>query len=531
MWETSTDGAVTTKPLVIDSKVVVGSADGNLYALNPSNGGVDWKTEIGGTFTDLLAFDGAIGASTAGGKVVKISKSGTLMWEVDLSDIEFNASYVYGLAYSGNQLFATTDKGVFVMNRTATGAGLIYKAEGTLSPPASGENYIIFGVWDTLVKMKASGSVEWKAKLNDGYFWLSRPVVDGTSVYVGALDNRVHAYQLQGGYNRWDTLTRNWVLSTPVVKGGVVYAGSNDGSVYAIYDGSGEIKWISDTQLAVESTPEPGFMGGHEVVFVGSTDKNIYAMETSGGEIVWKGSATDWAGSPLFHQNMIIFGSYDGSVYAYSTERACSITYPKEADVVGRKEVVVTGKYVSESGGAKVYVSLNNGIYDAAEASVDGGWTYIVTPEDDLRSGLNVISCKVVDAAGEETGAKYTSVGISYDSSIPPSDMYVTLSPSRMEEEPFSIYVNDGDDGSQVNQFKLTIGGEEHIGDGSVNLTLPAGTYQFSVEKTGFKKYSSSVEVFATGINPLYLGGGILLILAIIWFMWTRLIKPFRRKR
>lgn len=526
VWQTSTNGEVTGKPITLDSKVLVASSDGIMYALDPLKGSISWRAQSGGPISDIVLFDNAAVMARKDGKVFKISHSGEKMWEADLNRSEYNVTYIYGIDANANRLFIATDRGVFLMDKSGTSIQKIYSSSKVLTPPRAGDNYVIFGSGDTLVKLRDTGTVEWAARLDDGVFWKSRPTVSGSSVYAGALDNRMHAYALQGGYPRWDVLTGNWVLSTPLVKDGIVYFGSNDGFVYAVHESSGQVKWKAATQLAVESGIESGFMGGHEVVFAGSTDRNVYAMTTNNGEIVWTGSATDWAGSPLFYQNLIIFGSNDRSVYAFSTERACSITQPKEAEVVGRKELIVAGKTVSEAGTARVYVSINNAAWDEAEQT-GGEWQYIINPADDLSSGLNIMSCRVVDAAGEESGAKFTTIGISYDPGIALSDLIVTVSPSRLEGKQFTIYVNDGDDGSPVERFVLDIGGKEYNGSGgNVSLNLAAGTYPFTVDKVGFKQYGSTVEVQSTGMNPFVLGGGILLILIIIWQAWARLIGP-----
>jgi outer membrane protein assembly factor BamB len=529
IWEANLGESATTKALPLGNLILIGSSDGNVYALSPSDGSEVWKTGIGGSVNDLASFDTSAIASTFDGKVSRITTSGSKAWTIDLSTQEYNVSAIFGITPSNDGIYATTDRGIFEINRNGAGAENLYAHSGRMTPPEAGDGFVIFGAGEKLVKLRNTGSVEWERELDGTSFWNSRPAFSSTTVYVGALDNRLHSFRLQGGYHNWDFQTGNWVLSTPLVTGEAVFFGSNDGKVYALDPATGQMIWESITNLAVQSELISGFMGGRNVVFVASTDRNTYAMDKETGDILWEGSATDWAMTPLFHQNKVIFGSHDGSVYAFSTERACSIIEPGEGDVVGKKELVINGKYVSEAGSASVFVSLNNGLWQEAGVS-DGAWSYNIIPEESLESGLNVISCKVVDAAGEESGERFTTTGISYDPTIPPSDLVVTLSPERVENEPFTVYVNDGDDGSPVNGFELSINGDTHIGNESLNLSLPAGNYQFEVEKVGFETYESNLSVRSTGVNPIVAGAGALIVLVLLYLIWKKLIEPYRKK-
>lgn len=528
LWQTSTDGEISTKPLAYDNKIIIGSSDGYIYALQPSSGSISWKANVGGEFTDVIESSGSILAATTDCKIIKLNRKGEKIWDVDLK--EQNATHLFGASYKNNLIYAATNNGLYSINKEGTEVEKIYSSQGVITPPAIGDGFIVFASKNKLIKLRDSGTTEWKKTLSGGTYWISRPVISGNSVFIGALDNKMHGYQLQGGYNKWSVLTKNWVLNTPHVQNGMVYFGSNDGYVYAVSEISGEIFWKSKTQLAVQSEIESGFMGGHEVVFVGSTDKNIYAMKKDNGEIVWKGSATDWVSGPLFYQNMIIFGSHDGEVYAFSTERACSITDPGEGTIIGGKELVVKGKSVSESGAAKVFVSINNAIWEEASLDEEGSWAYRINPSKKLNKGLNTISCKVVDAAGEETGSKLTTVGIVFDDSIEPSELVVTVSPVIVENEPFTVYVNDGDDGSPVEMFELTVGEKNYSGNESINLTLSAGSYPIMVQKIGFEDYKSTIEVHSTGIDPIFIGVVLVIILVIIWLVWSKLIAPRFKK-
>jgi outer membrane protein assembly factor BamB len=529
----STNGEVTGKPIIYQGSVVVASDDGNIYALNPSTMALSWKSLIGKEPNEVFVFDNGVIASITSGKVVKVGPGGSLLWSLDLNTTEYNVSYIYGASANQKNIFVSANNGIYVLEKNGTVKGKIASFEDAIvTAPAAGADYVVYGKGNGLFKISETGQLRWTAALDEGSFWLSRPVLAGGVIYIGALDDKLHAYVDNTGFEVWSVKTRNWVASTPLVEGGMVYFGSNDGRVYAVDSGTGNVEWEAQTQLAVQTEPESGSMGGEPVIFIGGSDKSIYAISKESGEIVWKGSAAGGVGSPLFYLNSVIFGSQDRRVYSYSTERACSITEPLEADIVGLKELVVKGKYVSQAGGASVQININTAGWEETESTaVD--WLYYLDPSEKLIPGLNRISCKVRDSSGEETGTMFTTVAINHDPNRPLSGLVVTVSPSIIEDEEFTVYVNDGDDGSPVERFTLVLNEDTYEGSGNVSLTISEpGTYEATAKKMGFKDETVNITVSSSGVSPLYLVGGILLIAVIVWFVWTRFLRQrFTKKK
>ena len=518
IWQYGTGGAVTAKPLVFQGLLLVPSDDGNVYALNPATGAKVWDAQVGTAPNEVIPFDGAAIVSTTKGTVTMLDRDGRQVWSTDLNTSQYNVSYIYGASANDKEVFVSASNGIYLIEKNGTASPLVNFPNSLATAPAAGPDFVVYGINGTLYRLSDTGDVLWTASIDGGSF-LPQPAVDNGAVYVGALDSMVHAYTANGA-QIWQVRTHNWVMGTPLVDGGTVYFGSNDGRVYAVDGGSGDVLWEAQTELAVETEPEPGTLGGRNVVFVGGTDRSIYAMDRSDGEIVWKGSAGGGVGNPLFYQGLVIFGSADNKVYAYSTERACSITSPVEANVLGLKEVVVEGKYVSSAGGAAVWVNVNDQGWE--EANTTGAdWVYYINPAVSFNPGLNTIDCKVVDSAGEDSGDVYTSVTVNHDPNIPLSTLVVTATPDAIENVPLTIYVNDGDDGSPVDRFNLTVDGKAYSGDENVTLSLAAGTHAVTVQKIGFNDATVDISVGSAGLNPIYVVVGVVLILIIVWKAWS----------
>jgi outer membrane protein assembly factor BamB len=525
IWQTGAGGEVVTKPVVFGGNVVVGALDGDVYSLDPSAGTISWRATLGTDFVDFTLFDGGLIAATTGGDIAKIKTDGSKQWEISLSGL--NVTYIYGIDSNSKNIYVSASNGIYEVSKGGTPTLLYEIEEGTtLTPPKAGEGYLLFGAGNKLIKIDDDGRKQWEREIDNHNFWLSRPVAGDASVFVGALDNRLHVYHLTGGYERWNYLTDGWILSTPLFDGSTVYFGSNDGYVYAVDANSGGLRWKTELPLAVVSEPEKGLMGGVESVFVGCTDGSIYALDAGDGNIIWKGSAAGMVGSPLYYNKQIIFGSADALVYAYTTERACSIESPKEGEYVGRKEVVIRGRSVSEAGSQTVQVDINDFGWTSTTTESDGSWELITDPSQDLVEGLNTISCRVVDSAGEETGTSFTTVSIVRDSTIPLDDFVVTQSTDTpIEGTPFTIYVNSKSDGSPVDRFELAIDGEAYTGDRNVSVTLAEGTYSATVSKIGYNDKGFTVNVQSAGIPMWQIAVVVVLVLVLLGTIYRKVVK------
>jgi len=533
IWQYATEGPVSEKPKVIQGMLVVGSDDGNIYALDPAGGTKRWKTFVGKEPNEVFAFDNAIITTTTSGHVMRLDTSGKIIWSTDLTGVAYNATFIYGASANQKWIALSANNGIYLIDKNGSVRSKISSySSSVVTSPASGDDFVIFGRGSSLFKVREAGTIEWESKISDGSFWDSTPVIDGSTVLIGALDNKMHAFSVIGGVEEWSARTRNWVESTPFADGTNVYFGSNDGSVYAVDEASGTPVWTTPMELGFASQPEDGSIGGVDTIFIGGKDTSVFALREDTGEVLWKGVTSGAVGSPLYYNNEVIFGSQDHYIYAFSTERACAITSPREAQVLGLKELKVTGNHVSAAGGSSVWVNINNADWQQANLTMNPNnttgseWVFYSNPTLTLAPGLNTISCKVVDSSGEESGDKFTTVTVNYDPTIALSNMVVSASPTIIEGKPFTVYVNDGDDGSPLERFSMSVGGKNYTGDNSINITIPsAGSYKATIHKIGFNDFNLTINVNSSGVNPLYVGIGILLILVIVQQMWSRFLS------
>jgi outer membrane protein assembly factor BamB len=520
LWQYNANGEITTKPVLYSNSLVFSSADGSIILLNHINGAKIWESKVSGTPTQVIVFQNKIAVGTKEGNVYLIGAAGSQEWMADLTEMQ-NISYLYGIDGSGSMIYITTDSGVYSLDSAGQNLNLVYSSPDIKSAPVVFGNSVLFGDGDDLVRINTGGAVQWKR--NVGGIWLSRPVVDGTVVYVGGLDRKMHSFVLSSGNERWAYESGNWILSTPLVSNGNVYFGSNDGSVYAVDQTSGALQWSTKTSMATQGQPVSGTLGEDDVIFVGSTDSSIYAFDKQTGIILWSGSARNWVSEPIFHQNFVYFGSSDKSVYAFSTERACSILSPKEGEVIGFKEVKVTGNAISNSGSKEVEVQVNNGLWEKAQVIGDK-WEYFFDPSVDLVSGINTILCRVSDSAGVETG-KFTERGVVHEPDLLKGQLLVTTKGKKLEGETFEIFVNDNDDGSPIERFSISLNGKTYNGSGSVNVSVDSGgSYSLNVKKVGYDDANLKLDIASAGINAIFLVIPVILIVIIAYLVYTRFI-------
>jgi outer membrane protein assembly factor BamB/tRNA A-37 threonylcarbamoyl transferase component Bud32 len=83
IWHTRLGGGIETTPAVAFGKVYVGADDGNLYALNASNGKLLWKYTTGGPIvaSPVVSLNGLVYVGSTDGRIYALdAKNGELVW-------------------------------------------------------------------------------------------------------------------------------------------------------------------------------------------------------------------------------------------------------------------------------------------------------------------------------------------------------------------------------------------------------------------------------------------------------------------
>ncbi|WP_124189822.1 outer membrane protein assembly factor BamB family protein [Natrarchaeobius oligotrophus] len=204
----------------------------------------------------------------------------------------------------------------------------------------------------------------WTYGTGDGVY--SSPTVVGGTAYVGSLDDRVYAIDVENGTERWSHETGGDVFSSPTVVDDTVYVGSNDDRVYAIDAEDGTERWSHETGDDVFSSPTVA----DGAVFVGSDDGQVYAIDAENGIERWSyGTGGPVRSSPTVVDDTVYVGSNDDRVYAIDAENGTERwSHETGGDVFSSPTVVDD----------TVYVGSNDFTVYALDAQ-DGTerWTYV----------------------------------------------------------------------------------------------------------------------------------------------------------
>jgi eukaryotic-like serine/threonine-protein kinase len=245
------------------------------------------------------------------------------------------------------------------------------------SSPCVSNGIVFFGCNDSYVyALDFDGNKLWSYKTGDCIF--SSPTEYNDCIVIGSNDGFLYSFS-KNGELLWRINTGNKVYSNPLIVNGIVYFGSNDGTFHAVsvedgkelwkYYHSSDIFWASAS--AVNGTIISGHMSGvtfcisaegellwkhitssHSVqtplvidkkhnelcsfhkrsfhsfpkgegckAFFGSGDEFFYSVSCNNGKTDWKFHSGYMGGSsPTFYNGKIIFGSYNGNIYALDVE-------------------------------------------------------------------------------------------------------------------------------------------------------------------------------------------------------------------
>jgi eukaryotic-like serine/threonine-protein kinase len=272
-----------SSPLVSDGSVFFGSGDGNVYALNASDGSLKWKFPTGDTVHASPAL--------ADGRLYIGS------WD----------SYLYAID-------AATGKEVW---RFKTGEDHdIYNQVGIQSSAAVANGMVYFGCRDSNVYALDAKTGEKKWAFNNKGSWvIASPAVRDGEVYFATSDTgMLYAVDATSGKQLYGIDGKHWVkFSSPALAGETLYIGSFDGTLRAHNAATGELLWSLQTDGAktnAAALTKPDGTPNYEAAYAG----DFYDDMVAGLQTMLKTGAI--LSSPVVAGDTVYFGSSDGNVYA-----------------------------------------------------------------------------------------------------------------------------------------------------------------------------------------------------------------------
>jgi len=349
-WVYEVDASIQGSPSIgADGTIYVGIDDGYLYAFNPDDGTVKWKTKIGTplrkeyggdvSYTSILSSpaiveDGTIYISSRDQYLFAINPDGTIKWKFAI-DFTFDNWVAPAIAEDGTIYMTSSNPkpGVYAINPDGTGKWFFKAGTNMFNSVSIGKDGTVYAALPSTTQLNAlyalnpsDGSVKWEVAAD--FFLESTPTVadDGT-VYVGTFAKDVPEpaglYAIKDGKIKWyfETEDSTESMVTPAIgPDGNIYFGSDDGKFYAVTPEGKEI-WQYQTAGLIEASPAIGADG---TIYIGASmvpegNPSFYALN-SDGTLKWnnfKNSNSIVSSAAIGADGTVYVGSYGGVFYAF----------------------------------------------------------------------------------------------------------------------------------------------------------------------------------------------------------------------
>jgi outer membrane protein assembly factor BamB len=274
--------SVSTPALSQGDRVYFGldEGKGTFFALDIRNRDVLWKKNLGGACSSPVSCEERILTGTSDGTLWALDPmSGENIWTFKASSSGISTPAREAFASSGSDerivCFGSADGHLYALNARSGELKWKFEADGGIySAPAIKNGMVFFGSFGgSLYALNVEdGSLLWKFKTGADVF--SSPAAAESLVYIGSNDYFVYAVDQKTGELVWRYETGGLVRSSPIAVGDKLFFGSYDGHLYALNRFTGQLIWKYQTEGMISSSPAC-FDGK---IYIGSEDGFLYCF-------------------------------------------------------------------------------------------------------------------------------------------------------------------------------------------------------------------------------------------------------------
>ncbi len=298
-------------------------------------------------------------------------KSNLLTKSTWSADIGNSSNYHFGPAAINNQVITVAANGKVTKLAATTGhVEWQTKIDGEISasPGTNGRITAIATIKGKIFALNEQGQTFWEQTVADEV--LSAPLVTDSAVIVRTLGNRIYAFDIENGKQRWlyQRMQVPLVLRAPLgmlVAGNTLIAGFPGGKLGTINIDNGSLVWeatlalakgTSETERLTDITGKPAVRGkyvcaaafqgrlgcfdlatgtplwstefsgttgvvmGHDSVYAIDSKSIVSCFDTLTGKLKWRNDKLQWRnlGAPRLGDTSLSFGDSAGTVYLLS---------------------------------------------------------------------------------------------------------------------------------------------------------------------------------------------------------------------
>jgi outer membrane protein assembly factor BamB/subtilisin family serine protease len=323
LWQASVGPTDSSPALGPDGTIYLFGADQSLYAFS-SDGQERWAFRAGGTILSAsvaIAQDRTIYFGADDRNLYALTPDGKEKWRFR-ADLPLRSSPAIGpdgTIYIGSGSEPSESAKVYAVGPNGILKGRPFDVEGgVVSSPALSKNVLYVGSLDRRVyAVNLDGFYrQWRFRTGDAIS--SSPAIGADdTIYIGSEDGYLYALA-PDGKEKWRFQANDKIVSSPAIgPDGTIYVGSLDGRLYAVAP-DGKERWRFQTEGPIYSSPA---LAADGVVYVGSDDGNLYAINPDGTQRWSFKAGGEIRSSPVIGPDgRVYIASRDGMLYAIRGE-------------------------------------------------------------------------------------------------------------------------------------------------------------------------------------------------------------------
>jgi len=281
---------VSTAPVLVGDRVVVGADNAELFALNLSDGKEVWKTKCIGAISPSPVVLGEVLVAAARDAVYGIDPaSGTPRWMCSLASPASwgpiaDGAGLYFLGQDGSVEAVDPERGRFRWRSETLHGPLAF-------PPTIAAGRVLVASGSLLKAVARTGVVSWRVELPSSIG--AQPTVVGDSMYVPCVDGTVLVLSARSAWDqrRKPIKVGSAATSPPLVSGGLVFVGTSSALVYAVEADSGEVRWVYRCRAPEQLLDEAAEFGIYASLV--QTDGALLCLTGAGDLYCFSSAATD----------------------------------------------------------------------------------------------------------------------------------------------------------------------------------------------------------------------------------------------